>query len=78
MTIVKEIPNTTQSEQMELIIGPLTAGKQNRITTSMIFVVSRKSRLPKRAPDVWESARFQAVCVLEVDSVKMALSAPHQ
>ncbi len=36
-------------------------------------------RLTQRAPDGWESPRFQAVFWLEVGSVKMALSRPaHQ
>ena len=33
----------------------------------------------KGAPDWWDSARFQAVCVVQVGSVKVVLSRPaHQ
>jgi hypothetical protein len=35
-----------------------------------------KQRLTQRAPDGWESARFQAGFWLQVGSVKVALSPP--
>jgi len=43
------------------------------------LVLSLKRKLTMRAPDWWDSARFQAVWRLEVGSGKMALSRPaHQ
>ena len=37
-----------------------------------------ESGLTMRAPDVWDSARFQAVFVTEANSVKLAFSQPAQ
>ena len=41
-----------------------------------VVVYSSKSQLTQRAPDWWESARFQAFSRLEVGSGKMALIPP--
>ncbi len=40
------------------------------------FRFSRQKRLTQRAPDGWESPRFQAVCVAQAGSGKVALSHP--
>ena len=68
-----------------MVIGnTLLQSGENLLSDLRVRYQSRKSALDEccptqRAPDWWESARFQAFAWLEVGSGKMALSRPaHQ
>jgi hypothetical protein len=48
----------------------------NCLSRFILKLINDENGLTQRAPDGWESPRFQAGCWLEVGSAEMALSHP--